>query len=560
MVGSVKSIQSKIKNNLLDSLERAKDAGKLSYEEVPDFVIEVPREKNHGDFASNLAMLLARQAKKAPREIAVILEQEIQKDNWLEKIEIAGPGFINFFLNNEWLYDALKDVQEQGKDYGRCDIGKREKVQVEFVSANPTGLLHMGNARGAALGDSIASLLDAAGYDVSREYYINDSGNQIYNFGRSLEARYLQTLGKNVPFPDEGYHGSDLIETVNRFVKKYDKKYIDTSEKVRQEALIQFALDEKINNIKEVLKEFKVNYDVWFSEQSLHDNGEVEAVVSSLKEAGYVYESEGAIWFKSSEFGYEKDEVLVRSNGTPTYFAADIAYHANKFTRGFKRVINIWGADHYGHVARMKGAVKAVGYDSDNLDIVIMQLVRLFQGGEILRMSKRTGTYITLQELLEEVGVDAARFFFIMRSADSHLDFDLDLAKSESQDNPVYYVQYAYARIRSILRQAVELDIDIPFYKEVNLKLLKTESELELIRKLVDLPVVIEGAAQALEPHRLTTYIHELAGLFHSFYTSCRVLNDDEELQKARLVLVDSVKIILKNVLNLIGVTAPEKM
>jgi len=560
-VSSVSEIQGKIKAALVQALEKSKKENELTFETVPDFVVEVPREKEHGDFATNLAMLLAKQAKKAPREIAGILEKYLDTEGtWIKKTEIAGPGFINFYLNHEWLYEVLPKVHKEDEDFGKCDIGKGKKVQVEFVSANPTGLLHMGNARGAALGDSIANLLDAAGFDVQREYYINDAGNQIQNFGKSLEARYLQALGHDVPFPDEGYHGKDLIDTVKRFIDLYNDKYLDTSEEVRQEALIQFALEEKLSHIRKVLSDFGVKYDVWFSEQSLHDSGEVEETVKILREAGYVYENEGALWFKSSEFGDEKDEVLVRSNGTPTYFAADIAYHRNKFQRGFNWVINLWGADHHGHVARMKGAMKALGYDPDNLEIVLMQLVRLFQGGEILRMSKRTGTYVTLQELIEEVGVDAARYFFVMRSADSHLDFDLDLAKSQTQENPVFYVQYAHARICSILRQADELGITVPQPQEVNLKLLNSKPELELIRKIADLEVVVEGAAQSLEPHRLTRYAHELASLFHSFYTSCRVLNDDRDLQGARLVIVNTTRIALRNVLKLIGVTAPEKM
>ena len=487
VVSSVREIQGKIRVALVQALEKSKKENELTFETVPDFIVEVPREKGHGDFATNLAMLLTKQAKKAPREIATILQKNLRtEETWITKTEIAGPGFINFHLNYQWLYEVLLKIHADAENFGKCQIGKGKKVQVEFVSANPTGLLHMGNARGAALGDTIANLLAAAGYTVEREYYINDTGNQIRNFGKSLEARYLQALGHEVPFPDEGYHGKDLLDTVKKFIDRYRDKYLDTSEEVRQEALIQFALEEKLSHIKEVLGNFGIEYDVWFSEQSLHDSGEIEETAKILKEADYVYENEGALWFKSSKFGDEKDEVLVRSNGTPTYFASDIAYHRNKFQRGFDWVINLWGADHHGHVARMKGALKAVGYDPANLEVVLMQLVRLFQGGEILRMSKRTGNYITLQELIEEVGVDAARYFFVMRSADSHLDFDLDLAKSQTQENPVFYVQYAHARICSIVRQANELGIQVPQPEKENLQLLNSGAELELIRKIVD--------------------------------------------------------------------------
>lgn len=557
----VSNIQSMIVQRITSAAAGAKEEGALSYERMPDFVLEVPREKSHGDFATNIAMLMAKEAKLPPRKIAETIVSHFEtKDTWIKKIEIAGPGFINFYLDDQWLYLVLPEVIGEDKDYGRSNIGGGKKVQVEFVSANPTGVLHMGNARGAALGDSLASVLDAAGFDVSREFYINDAGNQIEKFAKSLEARYLQILGEETPFPEDGYHGQDLIDTMQGLVKKVGDKYKVMEENLRREFLVRYALEEKLSAIKNTLEKFGVNYDVWFSEQSLHDSGEISNVINALKEKGYIYENEGALWFNTTQFGDEKDEVVVRSNGLPTYFAADIAYHKNKFQRGFDQVINIWGADHHGHVARMKGAVQAMGFDPERLTVVLMQLVRLFNDGEILRMSKRTGTYITLEELMDDVGRDAARYFFVMRSPDSHLDFDLDLAKSQSADNPVFYVQYAHARICSIIRQAEETGYALPILSDAQWSLLSDPSELELIRKIADLPEEIALAAQNLAPHRMTAYAHDVANLFHVFYTNCRVLTEDESLRNARLLLIKAAGICIRNVLYLIGVSAPEKM
>ncbi len=556
----IAEIQKELAEKLKTALKTAAEAGEINYEDIPDFIVEVPREKQHGDFATNLALLLTKQAKMPPREIAAAIVENFPADGMIDELEIAGPGFINFKLNNNWLFRVVPHVIKRGGNYGTGDFGAGKKVQVEFVSANPTGLLHMGNARGAALGDSIANLLEAVGYDVTREFFINDAGNQIENFARSLEARYLQQLGHDVPFPDEGYHGADLIDTVKRFIDQVGDKYLNVDAELRREMLVKYALEEKLSSIKEVLTRFGVEYDVWFSEQSLHDSGEINETIRQLDQRGYLVEQDNALWFKATEFGEEKDEVLVRSNGIPTYFAADIAYHRNKFERGFQWVINLWGADHHGHVSRMKGAMEALGYEPDRLQVVIMQLVRLFQGGEILRMSKRTGKYVTLSELVEEVGKDAARYFFVMRSADSHLDFDLDLAKSQSQDNPVYYVQYAHARICSILRQAEEEGRKIPGVDAVNYTLLDTGAELELLGKLAEFPEVVAGAARALAPHRLTRYAHELASQFHSFYTHCRVLGDDPAVSDARIMLALATRVVLRNVLGLIGVSAPERM
>lgn len=562
----MKSVLERVKGQIVDNIkaaaENAKKDGTLNFEAIPDFVLEVPREKEHGDFATNLAMLLARQAKMPPRQVAEVLNNHLNKEgSWLARVEIAGPGFINFYLDSRWVYEVLPQIEEQGDKYGNSETGQGKKVQVEFVSANPTGLLHMGNARGAALGDTMANLLQAAGFAVTREFYINDTGNQIENFGRSLEARYFQLMGQDVDFPEDGYHGQDIIDTVKGLIAADSgQKYLNMDPEQRKAEFIEYALKEKLNAIRSNLSQFGVDYDVWFSEKTLHESGAVSSAIDELRAKGYIYENEGALWLKTTAFGEEKDEVLVRGNGVPTYFAADIAYHKNKFDRGFQWVINIWGADHHGHVARLKGAVKALGYDSGNLDIVLMQLVRLFKGGEIIRMSKRSGEFITLEDLIAEVGKDAARYFFVMRSPDSHLDFDMDLAKSQSTDNPVYYIQYAHARICSILRQLEEKDGTVPKTGDCDLERLQEPAELDLIRKLVDFPTEISDAAVSLEPHRIARYAHELAGLFHSFYNSHRVIVDDQELQNARLVLVKCVQVVVQRALHLLGLTAPESM
>lgn len=561
MSGIVEDVRAELARALSGALQAARHQGAIRVDEAPDFTVEAPREKEHGDFAANLAMLLAKPARMAPRKAAEILVQNLSlAGTWIERVEIAGPGFINFYLNPLWVYQALPRIINSGKDYGRVDVGRGKKVQVEFVSANPTGLLHMGNARGAALGDSIAAILDFAGYDVAREFYINDAGNQIENFGLSLEARYLQLVGRDAQVPEEGYHGEDIVETVRGFIALNGGRLLDVPQEKRRFALVKYALAEKLEAIKKVLGDFGVSYDVWFSEQSLHDSGAVQDTLNFLKERGCIYESEDALWFKATDFGVEKDEVVVRSNGIPTYFASDVAYHRNKFQRGFEWVIDIWGADHHGHVPRMKGAVSALGYDPSALDVVIMQLVRLYKGGEIVRMSKRSGQFVTLEELVEEVGRDAARYFFVMRGADSHLDFDLDLAKAESNENPVYYIQYAHARICSILRQYAEQGGSMPGLDEVDLSLLIEEYELALARKLADFPVEVASAAAGLAPQRIARYLHELAGLLHSFYNSHRVITSDKGVSAARLALVNATRITLKNALGLLGLTAPERM
>lgn len=555
-------IKDKIYVNLEEAVNRARAKGQLAYNELPVFVLEEPRERQLGDLATNLAMLLTKQCRKSPKDIAnIILENMEFTDTWIANSDIAGPGFINFHLDSSWLTGVIPEVLSLENKYGSVNIGQGQKVQVEFVSANPTGLLHMGNARGAALGDSLAAILSMAGYDVSREFYINDAGNQIHNFALSLEARYLQQLGHDVPFPEAGYHGQDLIDTVRMIIEQDGDKFIAMDEELRRESLVRIALKEKLRDIKSTLEDFGVFYDVWFSEQTLHDSGFVRDTTSELEKKGYIYEREGALWLKSTLLGDEKDEVIIRSNGVPTYFASDIAYHRHKFQRGFHKVINIWGADHHGHVARMKGSMQAMGYNPDCLQIILMQLVRLIQDGEIVKMSKRSGQYITLRELMDEVGKDAARFYFILRDPDSPVEFDLDLAKSQSADNPVYYVQYAHARLCSILRQAKEQDYDTDINPDrKQLSLLSSTEEKDLLKKIADLPGEIATSARMAEPHRLARYVLDLAALFHTFYNNQRVLIEDTDLRVARLGLIKSTKQVLANILGILGVSAPERM
>jgi len=528
---------------------------------LPAFSVEVPRDREHGDFATNLALLLARSARRPPREIAESIAARLDlRGTWIKEAKVAGPGFINFYLDEGWLKEVLPEIEKHGDAYGKSLLGGGKKVQVEFVSANPTGLLHMGNARGAALGDSIASILSFAGFDVTREFYINDAGQQIENLALSVEARYLQELGYEAPMPEGGYFGEDLVATARRFIAEHGQSLLDAEPEERRQILLEYTLREKLAAIRTSLAAFGVEFDVWFSERTLHAENAVRRTIEELAARGHVYEQDGALWFRASAFGADKDEVLVRQNGLPTYFAADIAYHKNKFERGFTRVIDVWGADHHGHVARMKGALAALGYDPDALDVVLMQLVRLYRGGEIVRMSKRTGQYVTLDELLEEVGRDAARYFFVMRGADSHLDFDLDLAKEQSNANPVYYIQYAHARIQSILRQLATRGGSCPAADEADLGLLGEDAEKALIRRLADFPDEVEIAALELAPHRIALYAHDVAGLFHSFYNAYRVLGAGEGLEQARLVLVRCTGIVLKNALRLIGVSAPDRM
>ncbi|ADL08896.1 arginine--tRNA ligase [Thermosediminibacter oceani] len=561
-------IQDKLKELTVSALKKAVDDGVINLTKIPEFNIEVPQAEAHGDFAANVAMTAAREAKMPPRKIAEIIKERMEiSGTGIERIEVAGSGFINFYLSPTWAHGVIPVILSEGDAYGRQDIGKGKKVQVEFVSANPTGPMHMGNARGAALGDALASVLEMAGYDVTREFYINDAGNQIENFGLSLEARYLELLGLEGRIPEGGYHGEDIKDHMRELIEKEGDRFLHVDPAERRAYFIEYALKKNIDRMKRDLENFGVHFDVWFSERSLHDEGKVQEVIRLLTERGYTYEKDGALWFKATEFGVPKDEVLVRQNGIPTYFASDIAYHKDKFDRGFEWVIDIWGADHHGHVARMKGALAALGYDPEKLTIIIMQLVRLYRNGEIARMSKRTGRAVTLADLVEEVGKDAARFFFNLRGADTHLDFDLDLAVKQSEENPVYYVQYAHARISSIFRQAAEQGVAVPEVRDRSpedleklLSKLTDETEIQLIKKLADFPGEIRVAASTLSPYRIANYTLELAAAFHSFYNVCRVLTDDPDLTAARLMLVKAVQQVLRNAFRILGISAPDRM
>lgn len=561
-------MKEKITSAIVSAFEQAQEVGTLPKAEselnLKEMIkLEVPKDKQHGDFACNIAMVLAKALKSAPRAIAEAIVSLIPTGGDIEKIEVAGAGFINFYLSSNWLYETMNQIEVQGENYGRIDLGKGKKVMVEFVSANPTGPMHMGNARGGALGDCLAAVLDFAGYEVTREFYINDAGNQIEKFGNSLNARYIQEL-KGVDameFPEDGYHGEDIINHAKAFIAIHGDKHLSVTEEERKQALVDYALEKNIVALKEDLERYRIVYDVWFRESTLHESGAVQAAIDTLTQNGYTYEEDGAIWLNCEKMGLEKNEVLVRTNGIPTYFAADIAYHWNKLNqRGYDWAINIWGADHHGHVARMKHALDAVGSNGEKLDVVLMQLVRLMKDGEIVRMSKRTGKAITLSDLLEDISVDAARFFFNMRSAGSHLDFDLGLAAQQSNDNPVFYVQYAHARICSILRLLEEEGIKVLPYEKIQAELLRDPAELDLLKKLSDLPGEIEAAAKALEPARMTRYVMDLAAAFHTFYTACRVKVEDADLMNARLKLIDSARIVIKGVLTMLKISAPEKM
>ena len=564
----IENVKKSIGDAVISALNLAISKGEIpAPEEKIDFEsilkLEIPKDKQHGDFACNIAMMLAKPLKTAPRKIAEGIVSCLEKNADIEKVEIAGAGFINFYLTNNYLYSVLSAIEKMGTDYGKIDMGKGKKVMIEFVSANPTGPMHMGNARGGALGDCMASVMEYAGYEVTREFYINDAGNQIEKFGKSLEARYIQELkGEDaIEFPEDGYHGEDIRDHAKEFIKLNGDKYLEASPEDRKKALVDYALEKNIDYLKTDLGKYRILYDVWFRESELHKSGAVEDAIKRLTDSGYTYEEEGAIWLNCEKMGLEKNEVLVRQNGIPTYFAADIAYHINKLeTRKYDLAIDVWGADHHGHVARMKGAMAAVGIDPDKLEVVLMQLVRLTRDGEVVRMSKRTGKAITLSDLLEDVSIDVARFFFNMRMAGSHLDFDLDLAVKESSENPVYYVQYAHARICSIIKALANDGVSVLPFEKINPGVLKEESELELLKKLCELPEEIRLAAISREPARITRYSIELATAFHSFYNACRVKCEDEELMGARLKLCASVGTVLRGILKMLKIDAPEQM
>ena len=541
------------------ALAAAVSAGDLPDGEYPDVLLEVPPQKEFGDFATNIAMQSARIAHKSPRMIADILLKHLDAP-WLEKAEVAGAGFINFFLKHDIIYDTLCHILEQGKQYGQAPLRAEDTVQVEYVSANPTGPLHVGHGRGAAYGSALVNLLRAAGYNVQSEYYINDAGNQMNNLAASVNARYLELLGKKAEIPENGYHGADIIDTARAIIEQDGDKYLQMDEKDRLEIFKNRAYEEKLKALKRDLESFNVTFDKWFSERTLHPEA-IKKACETLKGNGNMYEKDGALWLKSTAYGDDKDRVVIRDNGVPTYLAADIAYHKNKYERQFKKLINIWGADHHGYVARVKAAMAALGLDPNQLEILLLQMVSLFRNGELVKMSKRTGQAITLNELIEEVGTDAARYFFIMRSLDTQLDFDLDLAKSHSNENPVYYIQYANARIFSIYKQIAENgDVFDMTWKNTKWDKLKEERELALIKKMAAYPEEIRKAAADRAPHRIAHFVYEMAGLFHAFYNNCHIIQSDKELEEARLALVTAVQITIANCLAVLGISAPETM
>lgn len=562
MTNLVQAATLQLKELLENAVKAAIGNGSLPQAELPDFIIEVPADKTHGDFASNAAMVSARAFHLAPRKIAEIIVQHLSLDgSYFKSCEIAGPGFLNFFLSASWFSDVLNGIAADQDSYGRSSFGRNKKILVEFVSANPTGPMHIGNARGGAIGDGIASVLDWAGYDVSREFYVNDAGNQINKFALSLEVRYLQLYQDGIEMPEDAYQGADITEHAKNFAAIHGDHYVTVSSEERRKALVDYALPLNIAGLEQDLKKYRIVYDNWFRESTLHQNGEVEKIIALLKEKGCTYEAEGALWFKATDYGADKDFVLVRSNGVPTYVVPDIAYHYNKLVvRGFDKAVDVLGADHHGYVPRLKAALEALGVDPGRLDAVLMQMVRLVRDGEVIKASKRSGKAITLVTLLDEVPIDAARFFFNMREANSHFDFDLDLAAEESSKNPVYYVQYAHARICSILKNLAAEGINAVPAAACDFSLLTAPEEMELVRFMAGLPNEIMEAAKNYDPSRMTKYAVELATLFHKFYNTCRVRGEAEVLMQARLAVCIAAKTVLKNVLTILKINVPESM
>lgn len=558
----VKETQKELRLRIIEALGRAVANGELPAEPIPDFIIEKPANSANGDFSANVALAGARAFKKAPRAIAESIVGNIDLDDTLfEKVEIAGPGFLNFYLSQQYYTEIIKDIAAKGEDYGKSDYGKGKKVLVEFVSANPTGPMHIGNARGGAIGDCLSSVLEWAGYEVNREFYVNDAGNQIEKFATSLEVRYLQIYKDGIEMPEDAYKGADITAHAQAFAEEYGDKFVEAESADRRKALVDFALPKNIAGLEGDLLQYRIKYDKWFKESSLHADGSVNDIIEKFKSLGVTYEKDGALWFKASEYGNDKDVVLIRANGIPTYIVPDIAYHYNKLvTRGYDKAVDVLGADHHGYVPRMKAALSALGIDPSRLDCVIMQMVRLVRDGETIKLSKRSGKAITLTTLLDEIPIDAARFFFNLREPNSHFDFDLDLAAQETSQNPVYYVQYAHARICSILKKAQSEGIVLRTPADDELNMLNSEEELQLIRHLSSLTDEIVAAAKAYDPAKITHFVIELATLFHKFYNAQRVMVDDEGLMQARLYLCLAVKDTIKNILTMLKITAPEAM
>ncbi|EGQ4111584.1 arginine--tRNA ligase [Staphylococcus pseudintermedius] len=551
------NIIDQVKQTLIQEIEKSIQQANI-VESIPEIKIEIPKDTKNGDYATNIAMVLTKLAKRNPREIAQLIVDHLDTEAaHVKKIDIAGPGFINFYLDSSYLNAVIDQALELDTQFGRVAESKNKKILVEYVSANPTGDLHIGHARNAAVGDTLCNILDAAGYDVTREYYINDAGNQITNLAKSIEVRYLQHLGQKAEMPADGYHGQD-IKNIGADLAEKQPNLMDLSDDERLKTFRQLGVDYEMAKLKQDLADFNIHFDNWFSETSLYEKGEIKAVLERMKENGYTYEQDGATWLRTTDFKDDKDRVLIKKDGTYTYFLPDIAYHYDKFQRGNDNLINLFGADHHGYINRLKASLETFGVDSDRLEIQIMQMVRLMQDGEEVKMSKRTGNAITLREIMDEVGIDAARYFLTMRSADTHFDFDMALAKEQSQDNPVYYAQYAHARICSILRQAEAQGYQVE--KGADYQTITNDKAIELLKKVAEFEPMIEGAAEARAPHRVTNYIQDLAAHFHKFYNAEKVLTEDQAKTKAHLALIDAVRITLRNALQLVGVTAPEQM
>lgn len=562
-MGIFQTAQQEVRNAITEALQALTASQALPAAEMPQYAVEAPADSKNGDFSANIAMASAKALRMQPRKIAELIAAEIPTDGIFEKVEAAGPGFLNFYLGRSFYAGVIEEILHDGKTYGRSNVGQGKKVVVEFVSANPTGPMHMGNARGGALGDCLAAVLDACGYEVCREFYVNDAGNQVNLLGTSLEVRYLQIFkGEDaVPMPEDAYHGEDVKNHAANYAAEYGDKLLNSESDERREALVEYALPKNVAALKSDLEKYRITYDVWFKESTLHNSGAVDRVIELLKEKGCTYEQDGALWFKAEQYGADKDFVLVRANGVPTYVVPDIAYHYNKLvTRGFDKAIDILGTDHHGYVPRIKATVAALGVDPSRLDVILMQLVNLTRNGEVVRMSKRTGNSITLSDLLDEVPIDAARFFFNLRTPESQMEFDLGLAAEQSSQNPVYYTQYAHARICSILKNLAAEGIHMRPATTEELFLLSTEEERALIMMLANLPRVIEDAARTYDPAKVTRYAIDLATAFHRFYTVCHVKGSEEGLMQARLNLCACVKTALYNVLTMFKITTPETM
>ncbi|OAO32844.1 arginine--tRNA ligase [Mammaliicoccus lentus] len=551
------NIIDQVKETLIEEIKGSILKAQL-VDEVPEIKIETPKDSTNGDYSTNIAMVLTKIARKNPREIATQIVENLDttKAN-VKKVDIAGPGFINFYLDQQYLTTVIETALNKGETFGQADESKNESIIVEYVSANPTGDLHIGHARNAAVGDTLSNILSAAGYDVTREYYINDAGKQIENLAQSIEARYDQAMGVDTELPEDGYYGKDIISIGKDLAEKHPE-IKDQPEEERIKTFRKLGLDYEMAKLKNDLNDFNIHFDSWFSETSLYEANEITAVLDKMTELGYTLEKDGATWLRTTEFGDDKDRVLVKQDGTYTYFLPDIAYHYDKVERKFDKLINLFGADHHGYINRLKASLETFGVDSNRLEIQIMQMVRLLQDGVEVKMSKRTGNAITLRDIMDEVGVDAARYFLTMRSPDTHFDFDMELAKKESQDNPVYYAQYAHARISSIIRQAEEKGIKLD--KDVDLSLITHDKAFELLKKIAEFEPTIVSAAESRSPHRMTNYIQDLAAQFHKFYNAEKVLTDDIEKTKAHLALIEAARITLRNALKLIGVSAPESM